>query len=44
MEIDGQIHDGKFKIIKDRSELLRTIKERNLQNENERTGEKIVNK
>jgi len=44
MEIDGNNHDEKFKIIKDRSDLLRNIKENNLQRENERFGEKIVNK
>lgn len=44
MEIDGAIHDDKFKTIKDRSEMLRTMKENNLQKENEKMGEKIVTK
>jgi hypothetical protein len=44
LEINGLIHDGKFKIIKDRSDLLRTIKENDLNRENERFGEKVVTK
>ena len=44
MEIDGKKHDSKFKVIKDRSSLLRTIKANNLQRENEQFGDLIVNK
>jgi len=44
MEINGQNHDEKFKIIKDRSDLLRNIKDKNLQKENEIIGEKILTK
>ena len=44
MEIDGNNHDIKFKIIRDRSNLLKTIRNNNLNKENERIGEKIVTK
>lgn len=44
MEIDGFNHDVKFKITRDRSNLLRTLKENSLKKENERIGEKIVTK
>lgn len=37
-------HDFKFRIIKDRSNLLKTLRENSLQRENERIGDKIVNK
>lgn len=44
MEIDGKNHDAKFKIIKDRSSLLRKIKADNLRQDNEKIGDVIINK
>lgn len=44
MEIDGLKHDEKFKKIKDRSSLLRKIKAENLQKDNEKIGDFILNK
>ena len=44
MEIDGKKHDEKFKVIKDRSSLLRKIEADNLRKNNEKFGSCILNK
>ena len=44
MEKMGKKHDEKFKIIKDRSNLLKNIQDLNLRKENEKMGDKIINK